>query len=127
VSPAWRLRGGLTVLNEKLHLKPGSNDVTAPRAQEGRDPKHTWILASSHDLPHRTEFDVRVRHVAELPSLAVPAYTAVDVRLGWKVRADLELSVTGQNLFGSGHAEFNDPVTRTEFQRAVFFKMLSRF
>ncbi|MDB5865509.1 MAG: TonB-dependent receptor [Betaproteobacteria bacterium] len=127
VSRTWRLRGGLTVLNEKLRLKPGSNDVTAPRAQEGLDPERTWIFASSHDLPHRTEFDVRVRHVSELPSVALPAYTAVDIRLGWRVRPDLEFSVSGQNLFGSGHAEFTDPVNRTEFQRAVFFKVLSRF
>jgi iron complex outermembrane receptor protein len=127
VSQMWRLRAGLTVLNEKLKLKPGSNDVTAPRAQEGRDPERTWMIASSHDLPHRTELDVRARRVSELASLGVPAYTAVDVRLGWRVRSDLELSVTGQNLFGSGHGEFNDPVTRTEFQRGVFFKILSRF
>ncbi|HYC46452.1 MAG TPA: TonB-dependent receptor, partial [Burkholderiales bacterium] len=123
----WRLRAGLTLLNEKLRLKPGSNDVTAPRRQEGLDPERTWMIASSHDLPHRTEIDVRVRHVSELPGPAVPAYTAVDVRLGWKARPDLELSVTGQNLFGSGHAEFTDPVTRTEFQRGVFFKALGRF
>jgi iron complex outermembrane receptor protein len=125
---AWRLRGGLTLLNEKLRLKPGSNNVTAPRAQEGRDPERTWMLASSLDLPYRTEFDVRVRHVSELPGgPRVPAYTALDLRLGWKVRPDLELSVTGQNLFGSGHAEFTDPVTRTEFQRSVFIKALGRF
>ena len=85
------------------------------------------MIASSLDLPHRTELDVRVRRVSELTSPVVPAYTAVNVRLGWRVRPDLELSVTGQNLFGSGHSEFTDPVTRTEFQRGVFFKILSRF
>jgi iron complex outermembrane receptor protein len=126
-SARWRLRGGLTLLDERLRLKSGSNDVTAPRAQEGRDPKRTWMLASSHDLPRRVEVDVRVRYVSELPDPGVPPYTAVDVRLGWTPRADLELSLTGQNLFGSGHAEFTDAVTRTEFQRAVFFKVLSRF
>jgi len=85
------------------------------------------MIASSLDLPHRTELDVRIRHVSELTSPVVPAYSAVDVRLGWRVRSDLELSVTGQNLFGSGHSEFTDPVTRTEFQRSVLFKILSRF
>jgi iron complex outermembrane receptor protein len=127
VSPTWRLHGGLTLLNEKLRLKPGSNDATAVRAQEGRDPERTWMIASSLDLPHRTELDVRLRRVSELTSPVVPAYSALDVRLGWRVRPDLELSVTGQNLFGSGHSEFTDPVTRTEFQRSVIFKILSRF
>jgi iron complex outermembrane receptor protein len=101
--------------------------VTAVSAQEGRDPARTWMLGSSLDLPYRTEFDVRVRHVSGLSNPTVPAYSAVDFRLGWKARSDLELSLTGQNLFGSGHAEFTDPVTRTEFQRSVFFKILSRF
>ena len=71
-SPSWRISGGYTALDEELRLKPGSNDFTAPAAQEGRDPDRTWMLASSHDLFHDTELDVRVRHVAELPTFALP-------------------------------------------------------
>jgi iron complex outermembrane receptor protein len=85
-----------------------------------------WMLSSSFDLPYRTELDVRARRVSELPSVRLPAYTAVDVRLGWRARPNLELAVVGQNLFGPGHAEFTGPTTRTEFQRAVFFKIIAR-
>lgn len=127
VMPTWRLRAGFTALSENLRLKPGSNNVTAPAAQEGRDPRRTWMIRSSHDLFHDTEIDVIARHVAELPTFAVPDYTAVDLRVGWQAQRNLELSVTAQNLFGSGHAEFTDPVTRSAFQRGIFLKMVSRF
>ena len=127
VSPAWRVSAGLTLLNEKLRLKPGSNDVNAPRTQQGLDPERTWLLSSSFNLTRRTELDVRARHVSELRTIALPAYTAVDVRLGWRARPDLELSIVGQNLFGPGHAEFTPAATRTEFQRAIVFRMLARF
>lgn len=127
VLPTWRLRGGLTFLDERLRLKAGSNDFTAPRAQEGRDPERTWMVASSVDLTHRIELDMRLRYVSALTGPPVPAYSAADLRIGWNVRKDLELSVTGENLFDNGHAEFTDAVTRTEFRRSVFFKILTRF
>jgi len=123
---SWRLSAGMTALHERLSLKEGSNDTNAPGAA-GRDPALTWLLRSSIDLPRQSEVDVIARHVSSLSNPAVPAYTAVDIRLAWHPRPDLELSITGQNLFDSGHGEFTDLATRTEIGRSVFFKMLSRF
>jgi len=57
----------------------------------------------------------------------VPAYPAVDVRLGWRPRPEWELSLTGQNLLGNGHAEFTALATRTEVRRAVFLEVVNRF
>jgi iron complex outermembrane receptor protein len=76
-----------------------------------------------------------VGHVSAKPELAlerrsqpeVPAYTAVDARVAWKPLRELELSITGQNLFGHGHAEFSDPLTRSVIRPNVFFKVLARF
>jgi iron complex outermembrane receptor protein len=125
-SSSWRLSAGMTSLRERLTLKPGSNDAAAPGAA-GRDPALTWLLRSSLDLPRESELDVTMRHVSALANPAVPAYTAVDIRVAWRPRPNLELSVTGQNLFDSGHGEFTDVSTRTEIGRSVFFKILSRF
>jgi iron complex outermembrane receptor protein len=125
-SRAWRLSAGFSGLSERLQLKPGSNDTAGVAAQQGRDPAHSWVLRSSLDLPHRTEVDVTVRHVSALSNPWVPAYTTGDVRLGWKARQDLELSVAGQNLFGGKHAEFTSPSTRSEFGPSVLFKVLAR-
>jgi len=117
----------LSALRERLQLKPGSNDATAVSAQQGRDPALTWMLRSSLDISAQSEFDLTLRRVSALSNPAVPDYMAVDARFGWKPRRDLELSVTGQNLFGSGHGEFTDVATRTQLQRSVFFKALTRF
>jgi iron complex outermembrane receptor protein len=57
---------------------------------------------------------------------SVPAYTAVDLRAGWRARRDLELSITGRNLFSGGHGEMTDPATRTRFGQDVFFKLACR-
>lgn len=123
----WRLSGGFSALRERLRLKPGSTDIAGVIAQEGRDPARHWMLRSSFDLPHRTELDATLRHVSALSDPAVPAYTAVDLRLGWRPRRDLELSITGQNLLDGGHGEFGDPATRTEVGRNIFFKVIGRF
>jgi iron complex outermembrane receptor protein len=85
------------------------------------------MLRSSLDLPHQTELDITARHVARLGSPRVPSYTAVDARLAWRPREGLEWSIAGQNLFGSGHGEFTDRTTRTQFGRAVFVELVSRF
>ena len=125
-SPAWRLSAGMTALHEKRGLLPGSNDQASVDAA-GLDPGSSWNLRSSWDLSDRREFDLILRHVGQLASPAVPSYTAIDLRYAWKVRQDMELSVTGQNLFLGPHAEFTDPLTRSELGAAVFFKAVSRF
>jgi iron complex outermembrane receptor protein len=124
VLPAWRLSAGFTGLNERLHLKPGSAGLNGGVSAEGNDPAQTWLLRSTFDLSKDYEFDVIVRHVSALPNPVVPAYVAVDLRLGWKPRPGLELSITGRNLFNGSHAEFGAPLTRSEFGPSVYLKLL---
>jgi iron complex outermembrane receptor protein len=122
----WRLSAGFATLKERLHLKPGSNDINAP-LQSGQDPAHSWMLRSSIDLTPQSDLDVIVRHVSALANPTVPKYTALDLHYGWKPRRDLELTITGQNLLGNGHGEFSDPVTRTAIGRSVFINAVHHF
>ena len=64
------------------------------------------------------ELDASIRHVGELPAPQVPAYTAVDVRLGWRPNDRLELSLSGQNVLDSGHFEFGNELTASAIERA---------
>jgi iron complex outermembrane receptor protein len=130
----WRLSAGLNALRERLEVRPGTVDLGGQiarqaRVQQGRDPTHTWTARSSFDLPYRTELDVMARRVSSLSDSAVPvpAYTAVDLRAGWRARPDLELSITGRNLFSGGHTEITNTNRQTRFGQDVFFKVACRF
>jgi iron complex outermembrane receptor protein len=125
VSNRWRLSGGFVLLKQDLRLKPDSMDTSGVDAL-GNDPKHQWMVRSAFDLTPRHEFDVMVRHIGALPDPSVPAYTAVDARLAWHARRDLELSVTLNNLFDAKHPEFGVPATRSEVERSIFLKVLWR-
>ena len=117
-APRWRLRAGASFLDQDLRLAPDSHDVSGVIAV-GNDPRVQWQLHSSHDLPHRVDLDLGVRHVGELPSPRVPAYTAVDLRVGWRPTPRVDLSLVGRNLFDAGHVEFGAPAAAAEFGRTV--------
>jgi iron complex outermembrane receptor protein len=122
-TPQWRWNAGFSRLRQALHLTPYSNDFAAVAATEGTNPARWAILRSSADIGARTQLDVTLRYVGALAQPAVPSYTALDLRLGWHPNPQTELSITGQNLLGSGHGEFTDVATRTEVKRSVFAKV----
>jgi iron complex outermembrane receptor protein len=120
---ALRLHAGFTRLWPRLELKPGSTDTAASvAAAEGAMPRHQAQLRASLDLPRGAELDLQLRHVSALTAPAVPAYTAADLRLGLRIAADTELSLTARNL-GGGHGEFGPIDTRSEFRRGFFVQL----
>jgi len=123
VMPNWRLFAGGVYLRQRLHLRADSTDPTGTAAA-GDDPPAQWQVRSSFDLPRNVELDFSVRHVGALPSPEVPAYTAVDARIGWRVQPGLELSVVGENLFDPAHVEFGSIANGSAIPRTVFFKVV---
>jgi iron complex outermembrane receptor protein len=126
-TPIWRLSAGFNRLRQSLYLTPYSIDVGAVQSTEGANPARWGILRSSLDIGPRTQFDATLRYVGALAQPAVPSYTALDLRLGWKLRPNVDLSIAGQNLLGSGHGEFTDITTRTDIKRAGFVKLVFRY
>jgi len=122
----WRLSAGAYYLDQDLRMQPDSTDLTGTSAA-GNDPTHQFTLRSSLDLPHRMELDVDVRNVGRLPNPVVPSYTAVDMRIGWHVNNDVELSIVGVNLFDPEHPEFGALPARSEISRGVYGKVLWHF
>ena len=121
LSDAWRLSAGATALHEKFTLAAGSRDPVSPLTA-GIDPAYTAQLRSSYAFDGRRELEVAVRRTgATLP--AVPAYTALDARFGWRVNPGVEVSVIGTNLNG-GHAEYGPASVRTEVPRTVGVKVV---
>jgi iron complex outermembrane receptor protein len=120
-TPYWRLSAGLMALRERLTLKAGSNDANTP-GTAGKDPAHTVQLRSTFTLADDKELEIGARKVAALANPAVPGYTALDARFGWRLGRNLELSVTGQNLNGA-HVEYGPLATSSEIPRAVAVKL----
>ncbi|HEY6924813.1 MAG TPA: hypothetical protein VI653_15170, partial [Steroidobacteraceae bacterium] len=108
VFPWWRLSPGLRTVHEDLRFAPGASTLLG-LAQAGDDPTSQLLLTSSMDLGDRLTLDATLRHVSALPDPALPAYTELNARLGWRMSKTLELALTGFNLLHSRHLEFPAP------------------
>lgn len=122
VLPNWRLHAGYNRLWQDLRLKPWSNDAGAVAVAEGANPSQWWQLRSAVDIGDQVELDLMLRHVGALAQPRVPAYTALDLRVGWQPWPAWQLSLVGQNLIGHGHGEFTDVSTRAQLRRALLAK-----
>jgi iron complex outermembrane recepter protein len=118
----WRLSAGAAALRKNLRFKPGSLDTRLQAA--GNDPEHKMTLRSSMNIGARGELDVNVRSVGALPNPAIPAYVGLDVRLGWHLSKDVELSLTGFNLLDGGRPEFGSVGSRGEVPRSFLVKVV---
>ena len=126
-TPWWRLHAGYAYFDKDVTFDRGSFDPTGGTS-EGNDPRNRFNLRSQMDLAHGFELDGALRHVARLPSPVVPAYTELDVRLGWRATDRLEFSLVGQNLLHSRHPEFGAPSPlREEVRRGAYGKVTWRF
>jgi len=112
VTPNWRLSAGLSLLHKHFELKPGHNDASA-LGVEGMDPDYQVQVRSEWNVTPTVDLDIDLRSVGPVSRSPVTAYTEANVRVGWMLRPDIELSVVGANLLHPRHLEFWDPSTTT--------------
>lgn len=122
VNRAWRLSGGLVLLDQDLRIRSGGVDLGG-LASLGNDPSHWWSLRSSFDITQRHHVGLAVRRVGALKLPAVPAYTAVDARFGWEITRDVEAGLVLRNLFDPNHAEWGTATNRVEHERSVLLQL----
>ena len=84
-------------------------------------------MQSITDLPAGFQFDTVARYVGELPDPRVPGYFTFDLRMAWRYKDKLELSIVGQNLWANDHLVFGLPATRQEISRSVYGKVTLQF
>lgn len=117
--PAWRAHLSYTFLDLSITRDPDSRDIGGG-ASESNDPQYHFGLRNSFDLPRNIEVDAMMRHIGALPNPSVPAYTELNMRIGWRATPHIELSVAGQDLLHDRHPEFGSSVPRrVEFERSV--------
>ena len=82
------------------------------------------------DLPKNLELDTTIRYMDNLSQLDINSYHEMDLRVGWKPKDGLELSISGRNLLDSGHEEFKGTgfdVPSSDIERSVYFKVTWSF
>lgn len=120
INDGWKLSGSYTrlILNthnlDKLALAPVS---------AGESPAHQFEIHSFLNLSRKFEFDAMLNFVN---AVTVPDYVRLDLRLGWHVQSNLELSLVAQNLFSGRHQEMAS-TTSTFVVPATFAKVIWRF
>lgn len=125
VSDWWRLSAGYNHLKQDLRLDAGSRDISSVAARP--DPRYQFSVRSAMNLARDVEFDLALRAIGALKNPDVPSYTAIDARVGWKASRDVEISLSGFNLFDRRHAEFGVAPGRSELGRTIFLNTLWKF
>jgi len=125
VTERWRILPSYSWL--KLDIRPdaASADILSRDVVAGQSPRHQFQLRSNLDLSRKVQLDGAAYYNGRLPNLAIPAYTRLDARLGYRPRPDIELSLSGQHLQGGRHAEFisSTPYVRAIIGRSVMLKL----
>lgn len=123
----WELKTSYSYLNMHLENKPGSNDPSTIPGDEGSTPRHQVVIQSRVNLPKKLEFDQTYRYVSSLPAQLVRSYQTADVRVGWHLTRQMELSVGGRNLLQPHYAQFGgEPGGPVEIKRSVYAKLIWR-
>lgn len=117
-----RLEGSYTYLRMSTPESDGLNTDVA-----GTSPSSQYAVRCLLDLNAKTQLDFWLRHVGRLraQTLEIPAYTSLDVRLGYAVSKGFDVSLVGQNLLDRRHAEFSEAnsIPVSYVPRGVFAKV----
>lgn len=129
-----RFKFAYAFLEGEFELDPQSADVGRDNAFENLIPRHQWSLRTWLDLSGNVELDLWMRYTAELqrantadPSFAIPVdeFFALDARLAWHPRRNLELMLVGKNLLDDAHLEFVEEVYTHlyQVQRSIYAQL----
>jgi iron complex outermembrane receptor protein len=136
IAATWQAMEGLRLYAAysliKTHLR---TKMPAPLPPEtaAQEPQQQVYAQFSLDLPQNIEFDLIGRWVDRLTGFSpvISDYFALDARLAWHPRKNLEIAIVGQNLLDNRHPEFGTHLiistTRTEIERSIYAKLTLRF
>lgn len=92
----------------------------------GADPRFTFSLRNSIELPREVEADIVIRHSTSLDLGGTPAYTALDLRLSWAPRDNIELALVGRDLLDGTHVEIPGDSPGL-MRRTIYFQFTGKF
>jgi iron complex outermembrane receptor protein len=104
---SYQLNNALAFDASAQYLRERFSGPNLAQSLPGNDPLWQLKVGSKWNINEQQHLDVALRHITKLPNPAVPAYTAVDVSYGWQLSKNIDLMLTGRNIFDSGHQEFS--------------------
>lgn len=116
----WRLSGSYSYLRVAARNRPGFSNMVFRDMYEGAAPRHQVRLQSRLDAGG-LELDQTYRFVSRLAHWDVPAYHALDLRVGWSPLPGLNLSIVGQNVLDAHHQEFT--AVPVEIRRSAYVRL----
>ncbi len=119
----WRLRFAYSYLHQNMDQGTNTNYEKGNR--------HQLSLLSSWEIGHHLELDAWWRYVnapntwvtlSSFGTLRIDPYSSLNLRLGWRPRQDLELSLVGANLLDKSHLEFAQEAFTypVEIERSIY-------
>jgi len=123
ITPRWRLRIG----GSRCTRRRGSSRaamISGRGVAESSFPSYQAFLRNAFRVTPKLDLWLSFRRVGEVPGAGnaldtVPAYTELDARLGWQVRPQVELALSGRDLLDPSHPEIGPSATRREIPRRL--------
>lgn len=118
----WRVVLTWSVLDFNVKAAPPSQDASLA-AVAAQSPEHQVGLRSLWNIGRTWEADAWFRWVDELPRrIQVPAYTALDLRIGKQLGRGWELALVARNLLEPSHSEFIFNTLQAEVPRSFYLR-----
>jgi iron complex outermembrane receptor protein len=126
----YRLRGAWSAYGSDFHRSVVPSVTGSMSSRDGSYPRQQFSVSlAATPLPDVTA-DVTLRSVGRVADGGgISAYVTADLRLGWKITPEIELSAVGRNLFDPTHPEFVSEylgTQSTEVPRSAFVQIVWR-
>ncbi len=122
----WRLGTGYAYVHADFRDTTGGGVSD----EEKGAPRHQYHVRSYVELTDELQLDGVLYYVDKVRDGSIPSYYRLDLRLGWQVCENTELSLVGQNLLENSHQEWSQELElfeNTEPRRAVYGKIEWKF
>ena len=131
-TPWWKLQFNYSFLSVDAFSKSSGSTITDTylkgneKLLETLSADHTANIRSHMNLPNHWYLDFWARYMDNMKNARVDSYTALDVRVAKKIGKNLEVSLTGQNLFDKQRLEFSEVFSglgATEVQESWYLQL----
>lgn len=113
VTPWWKSELSYSHFDYKLGIDPLTGAPSDILFSLDGSPKHSAAITNDMDFGEKISLRTQLRYVGALVSGDIPDYVSLDGRLSYRLGANVELSLIGENLLQKRRLEFVQPSYQT--------------